>query len=102
MKDGAYIFTVCDDQYFVLNFYSDATDWQDLIEWQTSSAVVAGDWNNLRVEAVGPEIKLYINDTLVAEVTDSQKKSGYISLMINVFEPAPGTVSFDDFTISNP
>jgi hypothetical protein len=41
----------------------------------------AEDWNILRVEAQGPQLKVYINDTLMIEVNDKTFQTGPIALV---------------------
>jgi len=45
-----------------------------------SARVPSGQWQTLRVEAVGPRIRGFLNDRLVVETTDSTYKSGKIGL----------------------
>lgn len=98
-SSGGYAYTVCDDTYINLSYYSDATDWVELVEWQTSEALIPGQWNTLGVTAQGDQITLLINGQEVGQATDSQQLSGYVSVLINVYETIPGTVWFDNFSV---
>ncbi len=101
LSSGGYVYTVCEDTYINLSYYSDATDWIELVEWQESSAVRPGDWNKIGVEAVGSEMTLFINDVQVAQASDSRQLTGFVSVLINVYEVVPGTVWFDNFSVTN-
>jgi hypothetical protein len=41
------------------------------------------DWNHLRIEAVGPSIKTYLNGAACANITDSMTPSGFIGLQVH-------------------
>lgn len=41
------------------------------------------DWNHLRVRAVGPEIKTWLNGELRAQITDSMTPRGFIALQVH-------------------
>ncbi|MEY3896364.1 MAG: hypothetical protein RLZZ214_1884 [Verrucomicrobiota bacterium] len=42
-----------------------------------------GDWNKVRVEAVGDSIKTFLNGTPCATITDSLSLSGFIALQVH-------------------
>jgi len=41
------------------------------------------DWNHLRIQAVGPEIKTWLNGELRAQITDSMTPRGFIALQVH-------------------
>ena len=41
------------------------------------------DWNHLRIEAIGPSIKTFLNGTPCASITDSMTPSGFIGLQVH-------------------
>jgi hypothetical protein len=49
-----------------------------LKEWTTSSAIVVGGWNTLKVVANGTSLKYYINGSLVWSGSDSTLKTGTV------------------------
>jgi hypothetical protein len=55
--------------------------------------LTVGDWNKLRVLAVGPRIQTWINDKSVADVTDNEAfasyPSGVIALQLHAVKNAP-------------
>jgi hypothetical protein len=96
---GAYTFTVCDDGYYAVNYYSLATDWIKLKDWDQTDLIVAGEWNRLSVQTQGENITCSINEQVVAQVSDSRQANGYISVYIDLYEKVTGTVWFDDFAL---
>ena len=51
-----------------------------LKNWTTSSAIVQGGWNTLKVTASGSTLKFYINGTLVWSGADSSYPSGRVGI----------------------
>jgi hypothetical protein len=41
------------------------------------------DWNHLRIEAVGPSIKTFLNGVPCADITDSMTSKGFIGLQVH-------------------
>ena len=95
--NGAYTFTVCDDGYYSVNYYSLESEWVKLKDWETTSVVLNGDWNRLSVQARGSKFVCSINEQVVAEVNDTRQASGTVSLYIDFYETIPGTIWFDNF-----
>lgn len=54
----------------------------NILPWQTSTAIntATGAWNTVSVEAVGSNIKIYVNGQFVDEFTDNTYSSGRINL----------------------
>ena len=46
-------------------------------------AFKAGQWNHLRIEAIGPSIKTWVNGVPVADVEDSMTPKGFIGLQVH-------------------
>ncbi len=42
-----------------------------------------GEWNHYRIEAIGPRLRVWINDGAVADVIDDATKSGFIGLQVH-------------------
>jgi len=60
-----------------------------LKDWTTTGAVLAGDWNTLKVTATGSSLKFYINNILVWSGSDSTFSSGHVG--IGMYRNAVGT-----------
>lgn len=73
-------------------------------EWRDSSAIQQGleATNRLRVMARGPQLAIYVNDTLLHEVTDDRYGSGTIALDAGTFGATGLQVAFDNLLIYPP
>lgn len=61
-----------------------------------------GQWNHYRIEAIGPRLRVWINDGAVADVIDDVTPAGFIGLQvhsINKPEEAGRTVSWRKLTV---
>jgi hypothetical protein len=94
---NGYGFYVCESMQKVLAGYYSENDQREFLPWTFSDAIHPGDWNTLRVSARGDHFVLSINNVIVDEFTDTTSKSGHVVLMIQIFDPTPGTVLFDNF-----
>jgi hypothetical protein len=98
-KANFYIFSVAGDGNYSLDVYKD-DKLETLIDWTESPAINGpGELNTLRVEAVGDTIRLFANDQLLDEVSDTTFSSGKMGLAVNTFDDPDVTVSFDNLTV---
>ena len=75
-------------------------DWQELIPWTSDTAVRIGRPNKLGVAAVGDDLRFYINDRLVGQVTDSTFTTGGMGMIISVYYTNDdATFQFDNFEL---
>jgi len=95
-EDGAYIFSVCNDAYFDVDYYKDG-DWESLSERIYSTSFKEDDWNRLEVSARGDEFTFRINNELVYELTDDRIKEGGLALLVEMEGEDPATIWFDNF-----
>ncbi|MCS7469596.1 DUF1080 domain-containing protein [Stieleria sp. ICT_E10.1] len=62
-------------------------------DWTRNELMVNGEWNKLRVVAVGPRIQTWINGKQVGDVTDSEAyakyPSGVIALQVHGVKKSP-------------
>jgi hypothetical protein len=61
-----------------------------------------GEWNHYRIEAIGPRLRVWVNDGAVADVIDDVTSEGFIGLQvhsINNAEEAGRTVSWRKLTV---
>jgi hypothetical protein len=61
-----------------------------------------GEWNHYRIEAIGPRLRVWINDGAVADVIDDVSKEGFIGLQvhsINKPEEAGRSVSWRNINV---
>jgi hypothetical protein len=102
--DNFYMFEISSDGFAIIAKYS-AGEWTGLTGdgMQPTDAIVQGKTtNHLRVECVGSSLRLYVNSTLVAEVSDDTFASGSVGLIAGTFDE-PGTdILFDNFKVLRP
>jgi hypothetical protein len=68
-----------------------------------AEAILMGDEvNALRVECVGEQLKLIVNDVVVNEVQSSALQSGDVGLIAGTYDLAGVLIEFDDFKVTNP
>ncbi len=97
ISEGYYVFSVCDDQKYYVEYNSDV-DGNDKLSSLTHSPIIrSGDWNTLAVSARGDHFILSINNVVVSEFTDTRLPKGYIYLMLDADDTIPGTIMFDNF-----
>jgi dipeptidyl aminopeptidase/acylaminoacyl peptidase len=78
-------------------------EWVTLVPWTASSAINVGQAaNRLAVEAIGPQIRVYANDTLLAEVQDDTLTDGNFGFFASTFSDPNLTISFDDIKLWTP
>lgn len=61
-----------------------------------------GQWNHYRIEAIGPRMRVWINNGAVADLIDGASKSGFIGLQVHSIskeEEAGRTVSWKNLTV---
>ncbi|MCX6056700.1 MAG: DUF1080 domain-containing protein, partial [Chloroflexi bacterium] len=56
------------------------SNWQDIID--RSYSFIFGQWYHVRVQAVGSSIKIFIEDKLIIDRTDTQFSSGALTLQV--------------------
>jgi pSer/pThr/pTyr-binding forkhead associated (FHA) protein len=101
-RDNFYRFDISGDGFFLLSKFYEG-EWVTLIPWTASSAINVGQAaNRLAVEAIGPQIRVYANDTLLAEVQDDTLTNGNFGFFASTFSDPNLTISFDDIKLWTP
>jgi hypothetical protein len=94
-----YIYSIDGEGRYELDVYKDDEP-ITLIDWTESSAIKpVGEPNTLRVETSGDTIRLYVNDELLDELSDSTIANGKAALVVNTFEDPNVTVTFDNLVV---
>jgi hypothetical protein len=94
-----YIYSIDGEGRYELDVYKDDKP-ITLIDWTESSSIKpAGEFNTLRVETQGDTIRLYANDELLDEVSDSTIANGKAALVVNTFDDPNVTVKFDNLVV---
>jgi formylglycine-generating enzyme required for sulfatase activity len=95
---GAYLFTIRNDS-FRLAVY-DYQDTMAIIDWTPTDLIIAGEMNELKVLTNGDHITLFINDEIVADITDTTLSHGRIMLAFDLSVPgASATLAFDEIQL---
>jgi hypothetical protein len=98
-EDNFYFYRVSASGNYNLTLYKQGQQ-QALIDWTQSPAINRrGQVNNLRVEALGDHIRLFVNGTLLDEVSDSSFDEGEIALAVTTFSQGDVTCLFDNFVV---
>lgn len=73
-------------------------------DWTPHPAILSGSnvVNRIRIEAVGPNLAVYVNDTLVQQVTDATYAAGQIALDAGTFGDPTMQVAFDNVVVREP
>lgn len=73
-------------------------------DWTDSPAIQQGHnvVNQVRIEAVGPSLSVFVNDTLVQQVTDDGFLSGQIGLDAGTFGFPTVQAAFDNVVVKQP
>lgn len=96
---GFYSFDVYPDYYSLVSVPADG-DTIVLAEGDPAAFYRAGDWNRLRVIKQGPRIRAYLNNILLADVSDERFPTGRVGISSGSFNEAGGVeVWLDNFVI---
>jgi hypothetical protein len=98
-EDNFYYYRVSADGSYNLTLYV-AGERRVLVDW-TEAPEIKGrrQVNHLGVEAIGDHIRLFVNDTLLAEVSDDTFAKGEIALAVTTFEEGDATFKFDNLIV---
>jgi len=96
-----YELEVCDDQSYLITYY-DGNDWNYWQDWTDDNEIRPNDWNTFEVRVSGSTFEYYINDSKVAEFSDSNIDSGNVGLSVYSYNETQGQVLFDNFHLSLP
>jgi nitrous oxidase accessory protein NosD len=75
--------------------------WTPLVGYRFSSAIKRSPaWNRIRIEAIGPEMRVLVNGQELAVVRDEQLAQGRLILFVNAFTERGGThAHFDNVRV---
>jgi len=99
-----YFFVISSDGYYGIGKVSDNVQQLVGMESMPPSEVIRQGklTNQLQADCIGNTLRLYVNDTLLAETQDTDFTSGNVGLMAGSFAN-PGTdVHFDNFVVREP
>ncbi len=99
LDDGAITFSACDTQDINIEYFSNETNWETVLEWTVFEPITPGGWNQLAVTRRGAAYSFFINDQLAATVNETRLTMGYLSMFVTVYDAYPGEVWFDNFAL---
>jgi nitrous oxidase accessory protein NosD len=75
--------------------------WTPLVDYRFSSAIERSPaWNRIRIEAIGPEMRVLVNGQELVVVRDEQLAQGRLILFVNAFTERGGThAHFDNVRV---
>lgn len=102
-NSGCYTFEISPAQNYAV-WSCSGVDWVQLKSIAHSDLINPGtEWNELRVTAIGEELKFYINGSLAWEGNDSTHSSGQVGLgLINFQDSNPNTLDIEWATLTVP
>jgi hypothetical protein len=102
LSGDGYSFNISGDGYYSIQKMTDNA-FSDLVGWTESSAIRKGNsTNRLGVVCQGNHLSLYVNGTLLAEVTDNAYSEGDIALSATTYEDQATEVQFDNLVVRKP
>ncbi|MCA9920222.1 MAG: DUF1080 domain-containing protein, partial [Anaerolineales bacterium] len=100
-----YRFEITGDGLFMVERRDGESGWTRFVDRWTEAAAIKqglGSVNQLRVEALGQNISLYVNDQLVHQFSDTAYSSGTIALDAGTFVQPQAKVAFDNLVVRRP
>jgi hypothetical protein len=100
-----YRFELTGDGKYMFERRNEDGSWTRFVQdWTESPAIEQGfnANNRLRIEAIGPMIAIFVNDTLLQQVTDDGYGSGQIALDAGTFGFPEMQAIFDNVVVSQP
>ncbi|MCS7287042.1 MAG: DUF1080 domain-containing protein [Anaerolineae bacterium] len=101
--DNFYLFSIIPKQQEYGLWLSHAGEWETLVDWTTSSAILTDGWNRIEVRGRGSLFTAWVNGHKVAVVSDSRLPEGKVGLTIGFFNAGDEAVfEFDNFEVREP
>jgi hypothetical protein len=99
-----YFFAISADGYYGIGKMKDGQS--SLLtgsEMQKNDAILTGTQiNRVRADCIGNSLILYVNETLVATVTDNDFTTGDVGILAGTFDQPGADVYFDNFMVYKP
>ncbi len=100
-SDNFYGMEVSEDGYYSI-WRRDKGEYIFLSYWQYSDLIPQFKRMKVTSSCIGNTLSLAVNDTLLAEVTDSTFQSGDVAMFVETYDIANLAVAFDNFTLRLP
>jgi hypothetical protein len=97
--DEFYLFAISSDGFYAVEKYQ-AGEWQQLVEWTESEAILQGEAvNRLRVTGQGAKMRFFVNGEPLSQVEDASFRSGSVGLLASTAEKGGVAVAFDNLRV---
>jgi hypothetical protein len=101
-SEGYYYFGITADGMYGV-FKHGGGHWTDLVDWTESPAIEgAGEWDLLRVEAIGSQLSFLVNGEPLATVEDDEFNSGAVALFAGSYDDPGVHAAFDNLKVYVP
>ena len=99
-----YTFVISGDGYYALAIDGpERTEPEMIVPWTESAAIKQGvQTNQIKVVAIGTNIKFYVNGEMLGEVENSSLSKGTVGFFAGALDEGNVQVSFDNLVISEP
>jgi len=95
-----YMCAIASDGTYSIQQLQGQDNWATLRDWTESAAIrPLGEVNHLRVECLGERMRFYVNDEMLAEVSDLTLPSGTIGLVASSVNADVVEVRFDNLRL---
>jgi hypothetical protein len=100
-EENFYAFEATEDGYFSI-WMMQSGEMITLYDWTFSESIPQGEPFNMAVACIGDQLKMGVNDTLLAEVTDGALTVGGFGMIAGTLDTAGLSVGFDELTVYGP
>jgi len=100
-----YRFEITGDGKYMFERRNGDGSWTRFVrDWTASPAIEQGHnvTNRIRIEAVGPSLSVFVNDTLLQQVNDNAYAAGQIALDAGTFGFPEMQAAFDNVVVKQP
>ena len=97
--DEFYLFAISSNGFYSVQKYQ-ANEWQKLVEWTESAAILQGEEvNRLRVTGQGDKMRFFVNGEPLTQVEDASFRSGSVGLLASTNKKGGVAVAFDNLRV---
>ncbi len=94
--NSSYLFQYTNTGYFSIDRVESSGGYTNLFPWTFRSEILVNDWNTLKVIAVGSSLRFYINNVMVASLTDTSFGTGNLGIGMYMDGVSTGNVLYVD------
>jgi hypothetical protein len=94
--NGAYIFMICNNSTFEIQFHGDQ-GWENILNGKYSDMIQPSEWNRIEIEARDNHFTFMINNLTVHEFIDDRQVEGALEIIMEINDKNPAVIWFDNF-----